>query len=93
MKAWSKNQGADGSIVTMMGDTHGKLTYALGMAMTHPGPASVLGNLRCKRHAIYVEDGIVKAVEVAEAPDDPAGDSKPEKTLVENMMSKIPNLS
>jgi glutaredoxin-related protein len=93
MMAWGKNQGAEGSIVKMVGDTHGNLTYALGLALTHPGPVAKLGTLRCKRHAIYAEDGVIKALEVAESANDPAGDDYPEKTLVENMMSKIPDLA
>jgi len=92
MMAWGKNQGAEGSIVTMMGDTQGSLTKALGVLMTHPGPTEKLGGPRCQRHAIYVEDGIIKAFEVAAYPDDPAGDSKPDVTLVENMLSKVPDL-
>merc|ERR1712048_798754 len=40
----------------------------------------------------YVEDGIIKAFEVCCDPNDPAGDDKPNKTLVENMLSLIPDL-
>jgi peroxiredoxin len=39
--------------------------------MTHPGPASVLGPGRCKRFAMHVVDGVIKAVNVSEGPDDP----------------------
>lgn len=92
MMAWGKNQGCDDSIVTMMADTHGSLTKALGVEMTHPGPIGKLGAPRCQRHAVYVEDGIIKAFEVAASSDDPAGDDKPEVTLVENMLNKIPDL-
>jgi len=52
-----------------------------------------LGRPRCKRHAIYLDDGEIKAFEVAEAEDDPAGDDKPDVTLVENMLTHIPDLS
>jgi glutaredoxin len=38
------------------------------------------------------EDGIIKAFEVAANPDDPAGDAKPDVSLVENMLSKVPEL-
>jgi len=93
MMAWGKNQGVEGSLITMMGDTQGSLTSALGVTMTHPGPTSVLGAPRCQRHAIYVEDGIIKAFEVAATPDDPAGDAKPDVTLADNMLSKIPDQS
>merc|ERR1719333_1677021 len=76
-----------------MADTQGSLTEALGVVMDHPGPVGVLGAPRCERHAVYVEDGIIKAFEVAASPDDPAGDAKPDVSLVENMMSKVPDLS
>mmetsp|Transcript_143233 Transcript_143233/g.266944 ORF Transcript_143233/g.266944 Transcript_143233/m.266944 type:complete len:210 (+) Transcript_143233:484-1113(+) len=92
MKAWGKDQGIEGSLITFMGDTQGDLTEALGVKMTHPGPTSVLGSPRCQRHALYVDDGVIKAFEVAASEDDPAGDDKPDVTLVENMLSKVPDL-
>mmetsp|Transcript_125198 Transcript_125198/g.220449 ORF Transcript_125198/g.220449 Transcript_125198/m.220449 type:complete len:216 (+) Transcript_125198:501-1148(+) len=92
MMAWGKNQGVQDSIVTMMADTHGNLAKALGVEMTHPGPIGKLGGPRCQRHAIYVEDGIIKAFEVAATPDDPAGDAKPDVSLVDNMLTKVPDL-
>jgi len=90
--AWGKNQCLEGSIITTMADTQGALTKALGVTMTHPGPCGKLGQPRCQRHAIYVEDGVIKAFEVAAYEDDPAGDSKPDVSLVENMLTKIPDL-
>jgi len=92
MQAWAKDQRVEGSIITFMSDTQGSLTKELGVLMEHPGPTSVLGTPRCKRHALYVEDGVIKAFEVAEGPDDPAGDDHPDVTLVENMLSKVPDL-
>mmetsp|Transcript_28458 Transcript_28458/g.52229 ORF Transcript_28458/g.52229 Transcript_28458/m.52229 type:complete len:216 (-) Transcript_28458:51-698(-) len=92
MMAWGKNQGVEGSLITMMADTHGKLAEALGVQMTHPGPIGKLGAPRCQRHAIYVEDGIIKAFEVAATPDDPAGDAKPDVSLCDNMLTKVPDL-
>mmetsp|Transcript_137230 Transcript_137230/g.238549 ORF Transcript_137230/g.238549 Transcript_137230/m.238549 type:complete len:90 (-) Transcript_137230:42-311(-) len=89
MQAWAKDQGVEGSMLTFMADTQGSLTEALGVTMTHPGPASVLGKPRCKRHALYVDDGVIKAFEIAESEDDPAGDAEPEVTMVENMLSKV----
>jgi len=93
MTAWGKNQCLEGTIITTMADTQGNLTKMLGMSITHPGPLGKLGGPRCKRHAMYVEDGIIKALEVAEYPDDPAGDANPEVTLCENMLAKVPALS
>jgi glutaredoxin len=92
MLAWGKNQCIEGSMITMMSDTFGNLAKELGVLMTHPVPTGKMGTPRCKRHALYVEDGIIKAFEVAEGPDDPAGDAKPDVTLCENMLSKVPDL-
>lgn len=94
MDAWAKDQGVDKSdLVTMMGDPTGDLTRALDLVMDHPGPASVLGSGRCKRFALYAEDGIVKVVEVAEGPDDPAGDDNPQVSLAPNMIERIKALN
>jgi glutaredoxin-related protein len=41
---------------------------------------------------MYVEDGIIKALEVASYPNDPAGDDNPDVTLADNMLSHIPDL-
>jgi peroxiredoxin 5 len=71
MDGWAKDQGVAGSIVTFLADTRAELTKALGMEMTHPGPMSDLGNLRCKRHAALVVDGVITAFNVSEAEGDP----------------------
>ena len=89
MTAWSKDQGADDSLLTFYGDPSAKLTKALGMVLDHPGPMAKLGYPRSKRFAAYVVDGVVKAVEVSEKPDDPAGDDFPESSCVENMLTHI----
>lgn len=41
------------------------------LELTHPGPVSVLGPGRCKRFAMHVVDGEIKAINVSEGPDDP----------------------
>lgn len=80
MDAWAEDQGVDqkGGFLTMMGDPSGSLTRALGMALNHPGPMKVLGYERCKRFALYIDDGTIKIVRVAEVgptgEEDPAGD-------------------
>jgi len=90
MMAWAEDQGVkDGSMVTLMGDPYGELTEALDMEMTHAGPKSVGIINRCKRFALYIEDGLVKIVRVAEADDDPAGDDRPEVTLADAMVDAI----
>lgn len=78
MQAWGKDQGIDGSMITFLADTRGELTKALGMFMSHPGPLEALGNPRCKRFVLVCDNGVVKNMEVSEAPDDPAGDNEPQ---------------
>lgn len=55
------------------------------------GPNNVLGahTKRCKRSAMYIVDGVVKAMAISEAADDPAGDDRPEASCVENMLKLI----
>lgn len=93
MAAWAKDQGIDSKgIITMMGDTRGELTKALGMEMTHEGPCGVLGSGRCKRFSMYVEEGEIKVFNLAEAEDDPAGDDRPENSCVEKMMADLEDI-
>jgi len=90
MTAWAESQGVpEDSIVKLMGDPYGELTEKLDMELTHAGPkANGLIN-RCKRFALYVVDGVVKIVRVAERDDDPAGDAFPDITLAESMVEAI----
>ena len=81
MTAWAKDQGTEGSMISMFGDPSGAFTKACDMEMTHEGPASVGIIGRCKRWAMLVDDGEVKGVAIAESEFDPAGDDFPEKTL------------
>ena len=55
------------------------------------GPNNVLGchTKRCKRSAMYIVDGVVKVMQIAEAADDPAGDDRPEVSCIENMLKLI----
>ena len=59
------------------------------MTMTHPGPLSALGNLRSKRFALFVDDGVIKVESVSETPDDPAGGADPSASCVDAMLEKI----
>lgn len=86
MTAWAESQNVQGSIITMVGDTRSELTKALGLVLDHPGPMSVLGNPRCKRFSMLVDDGIIKTVNVAAAEDDPAGDDRPDISMVDKML-------
>mmetsp|Transcript_47352 Transcript_47352/g.95435 ORF Transcript_47352/g.95435 Transcript_47352/m.95435 type:complete len:102 (+) Transcript_47352:309-614(+) len=92
MSAWAKDQGIDGSIITFLGDPSRALTDALDMVLDHPGPMEVLGYKRCKRFALYLEDGVIRIWRVSEGPDDPAGDNDPSATTVEAMIVAIDNL-
>lgn len=89
MEAWAADQKIAGSMVTFLADTGGALTKALGVEMTHAGPLRKLGNTRCKRFAMYVEDGVVKAVNVSESPDDPAGDDDISASSAEGILASI----
>lgn len=94
MKAWAKEQGVEGSMITFVADTRGEFTQAVGMFIDHPGPREALGSRRCKRFVLICENGVVKNVEVSEAPDDPAGDNKPDgpitaKTRAEHVLELL----
>ncbi|CAG0912273.1 unnamed protein product [Notodromas monacha] len=60
MEAWGKEHGADGK-VRMLADTQGKFTKALGLDLDM---SEVLGNVRCKRFSMVVDDGIIKELNV-----------------------------
>lgn len=89
MNAWAQAQGVHGSIVTFLGDPRSELTKDLGLVLDHPGPMSVLGNTRCKRFSMLIDNGVIKTVNVCESPDDPAGDDDPSVTLVEKMLEDL----
>ena len=89
MLAWAKNQKVGLSMLQLMGDPKGDLTKALDMQMNHPGPESKGLYGRCKRHAIYIDNGVIKAINVSEAEDDPAGDADPSNTLADAMIKAI----
>jgi len=92
MMAWAKDQKIEGSNITFLADTRCELTKALGVVMDHPGPLSVLGNLRCKRFACYVEDGEIQLMHISEGPNDPAGDGNPSKSCIDDMLMAIGDL-
>jgi peroxiredoxin len=76
-------------MLQLMGDPAGELTKALDVVMSHPGPAEVGIIGRCKRFAMYAVNGEIKAINIAEKDDDPAGDSYPEPSLAEAMLDAI----
>ena len=89
MEAWAKDQKIAGTNITFFADTGGALTKALDVVPDAPGPLRDLGNPRCKRFAMYVEDGVVKHVAVSESPDDPAGDADNSKSTAKGMLAAI----
>lgn len=76
MQAWAKDQKVGLSMLQLMADPGSELTRALGMELTHPGPIGKGLLNRCKRHAIYAVNGQIKAINIAESLNDPAGDGK-----------------
>lgn len=98
MAAWAEDQGVKcledskddrDNILHLFADPYGLVTEALDMEMTAAGPKMVGLVNRSKRFALYVVDGKVAIARVAEAEDDPAGDSKPDITLAEAMIEAI----
>lgn len=93
MNAWADSQGVgrdgEGSMVNFLADTHGHLTDALDMNMEHDGPYGVFGMKRTKRFSALLEDGVVKILNVAEGPNDPAGDDNPKVSLAEKMLEDM----
>mmetsp|Transcript_23556 Transcript_23556/g.42523 ORF Transcript_23556/g.42523 Transcript_23556/m.42523 type:complete len:91 (-) Transcript_23556:80-352(-) len=89
MTAWGKDQGIDGTIIKFLGDPRSELTKALDLVLDHPGPMSVLGNTRCKRFSMLIDDGIIKSINVAASEDDPAGDDNPTVSLVGKMLEDL----
>jgi len=101
--AWAENQGVsplaaadennNNSMTHLFADPYSSVTEALNLEMIASGPKMVGLLQRCKRHALYIVDGIVKIKRVAEAEDDPAGDDYPDITLAESMIIAIQELN
>jgi 2-Cys peroxiredoxin 5 len=60
MAAWGKDQNAGGK-VRMLADTNGAFAKAVDLEKDMSGP---LGNVRCQRFSMFVDDGVVKALNV-----------------------------
>jgi peroxiredoxin 5 len=76
-------------MLQLMADPYGDLTKALDMELTHPGPIGKGLVGRCKRFAMYVKNGEIKAIRVSEKEGDPAGDDDPSLTLADSMLEAI----
>ncbi|EGD75441.1 peroxiredoxin V protein [Salpingoeca rosetta] len=62
MEAWGKDQKVDGK-VRMLSDTCAELTKALGLELD---AVERLGNVRCRRFALVIDDNVVKAAQIEE---------------------------
>lgn len=93
MTAWAEELGVKGSMVSCFGDPGSEVTQALGLVLKDKGPMAVLGNQRCKRFSMLIDDGVVKSVNVAASKDDPAGDEKPDVSLVEKILEDCDKLA
>ncbi|XP_033735693.1 peroxiredoxin-5, mitochondrial-like isoform X1 [Pecten maximus] len=60
MKAWGENQKAAGK-VRMLADTCGDFTNKMGLTLD---VAAILGNARCKRFTMVVNDGMIEKLNV-----------------------------
>ena len=110
MGAWAKAQDIDDNDkrfseryvarqdhkVTMLADSRCELAKALDLVLDHPNNLHDLGGPRMKRFAAFYDDGVLKALSVAEGPkgadglhSDPAGDDAPESTFAENFLKTI----
>jgi len=89
MMNWAKSQKTALTMLTFLGDPNSKLTKACDLELTHPGPVEVLGPGRCKRFAMHVVDGEIRAVNVSEAEGDPAGDNDPSSSLADGIMATM----
>lgn len=92
MKAWEEDQKTAGTIVNLFGDPRMELTNALGVVLNHPGPMGVLGNNRCQRFSMYINDCKIKTFNLAAAENDPAGDDRPEVSMVDKMLEDLKHL-
>lgn len=89
MKAWRKDQKMDGqdSIFTFFSDPQLTLTKAMGLVLQEESVLLLTGNPRTKRCSLLVEDCVVKVVNIAFSPDDPAGEKNPGVTLADKMLT------
>ena len=91
MGAWAKDQKIEGSQTSHSLPIQTRtVTKASGRGVD--GTRVRVRNLDrrdVRRFAMYVEDGIVKVINVSEAPDDPAGDDRPESSCIDNMLKDI----
>ena len=64
-KAWADQTGATETGIEVLADADGSMTKALGLDFTAP-PVGFFG--RCKLFAAYIQDGVVKSMDVEDSP-------------------------
>jgi len=74
-----------GTMLQLLGDPTSEFTKKLGLVFDDPKAMAVLGNPRCKRFSMYVDDGIIKTIKVAEA--------DPKITFVDQILEDIKGAS
>ena len=79
MDAWGKDQGVEDKVM-MLADGNGEFTKAVGLTMDGTGYGM---GLRSQRYAMVVEDGVVKKLNIEEAP------GKAETSSAENLLSSM----
>lgn len=92
MQAWGEDQKIGDSFIKFVSDAAGTLTKALDLEMTDAGPPSVGIIGRCKRFALFAQDGEIKHLAVSEGPGDPAGDDNPSASLAPAILKAIQDL-
>lgn len=83
MTGWAKDQGTAGSMLKLLGDPSSEFTKALGLVFDDPKAMEVLGNPRCKRFSMFVDNGIIRTLTVAQ------GDVPAEDTFVDKVLEEI----
>jgi len=89
MSAWEKNRNLEGTMLQCLSDTSREVTEALGVVLDHPGVLDVLGTKRCKRFSMLIEDGVIKAINIAAREGDPSGDKHPEISFVDQIIAQL----
>mmetsp|Transcript_60284 Transcript_60284/g.166855 ORF Transcript_60284/g.166855 Transcript_60284/m.166855 type:complete len:105 (+) Transcript_60284:246-560(+) len=86
MSAWCRDQGATKKL-TFFADARSELATALGLQFDNHTVLDRLGNARCKRFALYVDRGTVKAVFVQQEHNGVEGTK--ESTYGQNMLTVV----
>merc|ERR1712226_1207435 len=57
------------------------------------GLPGVLGNRRCQRFSMLIDNGNVKSLNVSASAEDPAGDADPSASLAEKMVEDVQKIA